>query len=327
MNSKPISGNEQTLFADVGGTNARFALMKGGAIGPVEHIRVADFSTSMAAMGAFLNRHDADGPVTGAVLGIAGTIENQRSVITNSGWIIEAAEIRKTFGLRSAHLLNDFEALAWSLPALGSQDLVSLGEQRPIRGAPMLVVGPGTGFGASCFYPRDMTPLAVVGEAGHTTLPAACEREDRVIDHLRQRFGHASVERALSGAGLQNIYEALVAIEGGKAPERDPAAITQAALDGSCGSSRAALAMFCSFLGTVAGNLALTFCATGGVYVAGGIVPRFSDFFARSDFRARFESKGRYAPYLRKIPTGIIVRPDATFLGLKAFFDRMVAGA
>ncbi len=325
MNSEPDLKNEQALLADIGGTNARFALLKGGTIGPVEHMRVADFRTSTDALAAFLTRHAASGPVVAAVLGVAGTIENNRSTITNSGWTIDGAELTKRFGFRSAHLLNDFEALAWSLPALGPGDLVSLGEQRAVAGAPMLVVGPGTGFGASYFFPRDPTPFAVVGEAGHATLPATSEREEKVIDHLRQRFGHVSVERALSGSGLKNIYQALASIDRIEAPDRDPAAITQAALAASCGLSRAALDMFCSFLGTVAGNLALTFCSQGGVYIAGGIVPRFTDYFAKSSFRNRFESKGRYTTYLRSIPISIIVRPDASFLGLKAFFDRVVA--
>ncbi len=325
MNSEPIPTSEQALLADIGGTNARFALLKDGTIGPVEHMKVADYKTPADALAAFLARPAAGGPVVAAVLGVAGTIEHNRSTITNRGWTIDGAELTKRFGFRAAHLLNDFEALAWSLPALEPSDLVALGEQRAVRGAPMLVVGPGTGFGASCFFPRDTAPLAVVGEAGHATLPATSEREEKVIDHLRQRFGHVSVERALSGAGLKNIYQALASIDRIEAPDRDPAAITRAAVDGSCGLSRAALDMFCSFLGTVAGNLALTFCARGGVYIAGGIVPRFTDYFAKSSFRQRFESKGRYEPYLRNIPTSIIVRPDASFLGLRAFFDRVVA--
>lgn len=185
----------------------------------------------------------------------------------------------------------------------------------------MLVLGPGTGFGASCLVTRNAARLAVITEAGHATLPAESEREERAINHLRRQFGHVSIERVLSGSGLQNLYEALAAVDGVEAPQRDAAGITGAALEGNCRFSRAVLEMFCSLLGSVAGNLALTFCARGGVYIAGGIVPRFPEFLAASPFRTRFESKGRFQDYLQNIPTSIIVRPDASFQGLKAFGD------
>ncbi|MBI5260275.1 MAG: glucokinase [Bradyrhizobium sp.] len=326
MTSGGTAHSDQALLADIGGTNARFALARGDEIGPIEYARAADFPGAKEAIAAFLERHAASGTVKAAVLGVAGTVENGRAFLTNSGWIIDRAELHAAFGIDTVHVLNDFEVLAWSLPALKSDDLFALGSQEPLPGAPMLVLGPGTGFGASCLVARDGSEIAIITEAGHATLPAASEREERVIDSLRQRFGHASIERAVSGPGLLALYEALAAIEGVSAPQRDAAAITQAALDGSCVVSGAALEMFCSFLGTVAGNLALTFCARGGVYIAGGIVPRFPDFLARSSFRTRFESKGRYEGYLRDIPTNIIIRPDASFVGLKTFFDRRIAG-
>jgi glucokinase len=317
-----VTGIDRVLLADIGGTNARFALLTGGEIGPVEHTKVADHATIADAIAAFLTRHAATVSTEAAILGIAGPIENNRVTLTNSGWTIDAADLKKIFDFEAVHLLNDFEALAWSLPALGSSDLVSTGEQRGIIGAPMLVVGPGTGFGASCFVPRGATSFAIVTEAGHATLPAASEREARVIDHLRQRIGHVSIERALSGHGLENLYEGVAAVDGVRVPSRDAASITKAALDGSCGVSRAALDMFCSLLGAICGNLALTFGARGGVYVAGGIVPRFVDHLAKSEFRKSFESKGRFESYLRDIPTRIIIRPDASFVGLKAFYER-----
>lgn len=319
------ASTDQVLLADIGGTNARFALASGDEIGPVEHTKAADFPGAKEAIGAFLARNAAGGRVKAAVLGVAGTVENGRALLTNSGWLIDRAELQTGFSIGAVHVLNDFEVLAWSLPALKLDDLFALGPQRPLPGAPMVALGPGTGFGASCLVAQDDREFAIITEAGHATLAAASEREEQVINRLRQRFGHASIERALSGPGLLALYEELAAIEGISAPQRDAAAITQAALDGSCLVSGAALEMFCSFLGTVAGNLALTFCARGGVYIAGGIVPRFPDFLAHSSFRTRFESKGRYEAYLRDIPTSVILRPDASFVGLKTFFDRRLA--
>lgn len=143
-----------------------------------------------------------------------------------------------------------------------------------------------------------------------------------MIACLRRRLGHVSIERgALSGSGLQNLYEALAEIDGVQVPHRDAATITKAALEGSCPVSRATLEMFCATLGSVAGNLAVTFGARGGVYIAGGIVPRFREFLAASAFRARFEAKGRFQDYLRNIPTRLVIKPDASFVGLKMFAD------
>jgi glucokinase len=322
---KAITGMDKVLLADIGGTNARFALLLDGQIGPVAHTKVANYATIADAIGAFLNRHSVRESTTAAVFDIAGPIENNRAVLTNSTWTIDAADLQNICGFRSVYLLNDFEALAWSLPELGPADLFSLGEGRTKPGMPMLAVGPGTGFGVSCLVPRGAASIVIATEAGHATLPAVSEWEALVIDHLRHRFGHVSIERVLSGPGLENLYGAVAAVENLKVPPREAASITQAAIDRNCVASRAALDMFCSMLGTVCGNLALTFGAHGGVYLAGGILPRLLDYLAASDFRHRFEGKGRFQPYLRDIPVRIIVRPDASFLGLKAFFDRTQA--
>jgi glucokinase len=138
--------------------------------------------------------------------------------------------LQRALGFRSVHLLNDFESLAWSLSALGSSDLFSLGKQCSTTGAPMLVVGPGTGFGASCLVVQGGATVAIVTEAGHATLPSSSAREEQVISHLRQRFCHVSIERVLSGPGLENLYEALAVVDGLNAPTRDAASITRADL-------------------------------------------------------------------------------------------------
>jgi glucokinase len=316
----------RALLADIGGTNARFALTEGDAVGAVEHVKVADFATARDAIADFLARRAKGEPAKAAVLAVAGTVTNNRCVMTNSAWIIDGDELRAAFGFDTVHVLNDFEALAWSLPALQPADLFPLGTQDAVAGQPMLVLGPGTGFGVSCLIERHGARLAVITEAGHATLPAETEREEKVIDRMRRRLGHVSIERgALSGAGLQNLYEAIAEVEGIEAPRRDAAGITKAALEGGCELSRDTLEMFCAFLGSVAGNLAVTFCARGGVYVAGGIVPRFPKFLAASAFRPQFEAKGRYQDYLGSIPTRLIVKPDASFAGLKTFVDHTTA--
>jgi glucokinase len=311
------------LLADIGGTNARFALSNGDQIGPIDYVRVADVPTVREAISDVLRRFGSETPKR-AVLAVAGPVTNNRCVMTNSPWIIDGNELQPALGFDSVHVLNDFEVLAWSLPALQPADLIPLGGQSGMAGEPLLVIGPGTGFGVSCLVERHGARLAVVTEAGHATLPAENEREDRVIGVLRQRFGHVSIERgALSGSGLQSLYEALAEVDGVRVTQRDAAGITTAALDGSCEVSRAALEMFCATLGSVAGNLAVTFGARGGVYIAGGIVPRFPEFLAASAFRARFEAKGRFQDYLHNVPTRLVTKPDASFVGLKMFADHI----
>jgi glucokinase len=313
---------QKILLADIGGTNARFGLSQGDQIGLIDHVKVADFATVGDAIADVLARRSGGELPGRAVLAVAGPVTNNRCVMTNSPWIIDGNELQPAFGFGAVHVLNDFEVVAWSLPALQASDLIPLGTQAGMAGEPLLVLGPGTGFGVSCLIERHGVRLAVVTEAGHATLPAETEREERVIARMRDRFGHVSIERgALSGSGLQSLYEALAEVDGVQAPKRDAADITKAALDGSCDLSRAALEMFCAILGSIAGNLAVTFAARGGVYIAGGIVPRFPEFLAASAFRGRFEAKGRFQDYLRSIPTNLVIKPDASFVGLKVFAD------
>jgi glucokinase len=319
--------SDRVLLADIGGTNARFALMSGREIGAIDHLKVADFPSITEAIATFLQRHAPNRRPDAAVLGVAGPVENNCCTITNSGWLVEGARLEQAFGLDVVRLLNDFEAVAWSLPELQPQDVYPLGEQRSIAGASMLALGPGTGFGAACLFFSDGRPFVATTEAGHATLPATSDRETEVIARLRYRFGHVSIERVLSGTGLENLYQALASIDGVAAPARDAAAITKAALEGNCDVCQATLGMFCSFLGAVAGDLALTFAARGGVYISGGIVPRFADRLIRSSFRKQFECKGRFESYLRDIPTRVVIRPDESFIGLKAFFHHKIAGS
>ncbi len=328
MKDDHISKEHSVLLADIGGTNARFALMTSREIGVIDHLKVADYPDVTQAISSFLQRRVPSATVDVAVLGVAGPVENNRCIIINSGWSIDGAELQRTFGFEAVRLLNDFEAVAWALPDLQPQHLYPLGDQPIAAGGAMLALGPGTGFGAAClFSPGPGMRFAAATEAGHATLPATSHREEQVIAFLRNRIGHVSIERVLSGTGLVNLYEALASIDGATVPERDAAAITKAALDGSCDVCNVTVDMFCSWLGSVAGDLALTFSARGGVYIAGGIVPRLTDTLSRSRFRTQFESKGRFEPYLRDIPTWVVIEPDASFAGLMAFFGRQLANS
>ena len=306
------SRSTYTLLGDIGATNARLSLLVNGAFGPVAGFEVARYPKFADAVAEFLQPHENGTQVTQALIAAAGPVEGGRCALTNCPWIIDAAELKSTFGLARAHVVNDFEATARSLSRLTEKDLWPIGRGQAVQGAPVVVLGPGTGLGVAGLIGE----MVVATEGGHATMAGASRREDALIDHLRQEFGHVSAERLISGAGLENIYRATVALDGAQVPPRTAAEITKAALAGTCPSARAALEAFCAFLGAFAGNVALTFGARGGVYIAGGIAPRIGAFIADSAFRARFEAKGRFRSYLEAIPTNIIIHPAATFVGL-----------
>jgi glucokinase len=323
MSSRPA----HTLFGDIGATNARFSLFAKGALGPIEWFEVARHPRFQDVVAEFLSKHRGAAPVTAALIAVAGPVERGRTVLTNSPWVIDAQELQAAFGLAQVRIVNDFEAAAFSLPHLVAADLQPIGGGRAVAGAPMAVLGPGSGLGVACLV-RDAARHAVIAsEGGHITMAATSDREAALIDHLRRHFGHVSAERVISGMGLENVYRAIAALDGLELPSRSAAEITKAALDGSCPSAAAALAQFCAFLGAFAGNVALTFGARGGLYIAGGIVPRIVEFTRGSKFREQFEAKGRFRPYLEAIPSNVIVHPAATFVGLQSLAQDEPDGA
>jgi glucokinase len=311
-----IAAGEAVLLGDVGATNARFAVLFDEVLESIEWIGVADHPTFDGAVKDFLKSHGRDYRIDHALLAIAGPVKDDRCEFTNCPWTVDSRELRNQFGFRSVQLVNDFEAMALSLPYLASQDFRSIGEGRGVPGAPMVVLGPGSGLGVAGLVPSGVGHVVVPTEGGHATMSADSPREDAILNVLRQRYGHVSAERILSGPGIENLYEIVAALDGVAAPTRNAAQITVAALEGACPTSREALDMFCAMLGGFAGNLALTYGARGGVYIAGGIAPRILDFLVNSEFRRRFEEKGRLSAYLRGIPTQVVVHPAATFLGL-----------
>jgi len=285
-------------------------------LGPIKSFDVAGFARFIDEAAIFLKDHCQQIEVGKAIFAVAGPIENERCVLTNCSWTIDARELREAFGLE-ASIVNDFEAVAVSLPSLVASDVVKIGGGEPKPQAPMAVLGPGTGLGVACLIPGLRKPVIVPSEGGHTTLAGTCDREDDIIKQLRRRFGHVSAERLVSGGGLENIYQAIVALEGRALAPLNAVDTTKYALRGDCQVAREALETFCAFLGSCAGNVVLTFGARGGAYIAGGISPRIVDFIARSTFRDRFEAKGRFRPYLEAVPSYVIVHPAAAFVGLK----------
>lgn len=306
------------LLADIGGTNARFALARSADYGPVRRYAVADFPDLASAIRTFLRDISPAEPPCRAALAFAGPISDGHARLTNSAWEISASALKVELGLNAVMLVNDFEVLAWALPGLRSSELFPVGRGKARTGAPMAVLGPGTGLGVAAYVPSRRHGMVIATEGGHVTLAAADRREVAIVDHLRDRHGHVSAEQVLSGTGLEALYRAVCAVDAFEAPERTAARITEHALAGDCPASVATLQTFCAMLGGFAGNLALTLGAAGGVFIAGGIVPRFREFLATTEFRERFEAKGRFRSWLEAVPTCVITHPDPAFPGLVA---------
>ena len=298
------------LVGDVGGTHARFATVSGAGC-PLQAValyRCDRFASVGDALQHYLSEHGL-APPQSCALGVATPVSGDHVQLTNHHWSFSIRELQQLLGVQRLLVLNDFLALALSLPALQASDLRQVGGGEAIAGAPIALIGPGTGLGVSGLLPlpagKGHVPIG--GEGGHVTLSSFDPEEAAVLDWLHQVWGHASAERALSGAGLENLYLALSALGGQARPPLAAPQITERALLADDQLCVKALTMFCGLLGSVAGNLALTLGARGGVYIGGGIVPRLGTWFDRSPFRERFENKGRFRDYLRAIPTWTLI--------------------
>jgi glucokinase len=294
------------LLGDIGGTNARFAWLRapGAPLEAVAQYRCADHATLQAAIAHYLAEHGHPQPATCAI-GIANPITGDQVRMTNHHWSFSISALEQTLGVRALAVVNDFAALALSLQDLGPADLVALGGGPGCPQSARGVIGPGTGLGVSGLLPLPGGgAAAITGEGGHVTLAACDADEEAVIAHLRARFGHVSAERVLSGPGLVNLHAACAELAGRAPRFAEPAdVLAHAGRDADC---TRAVEHFCAFLGSAAGNLALTLGARGGVYIGGGIAPRLLEWLRRPGFRARFEGKGRFREYLAEVPTWVI---------------------
>lgn len=316
------------LVADIGGTNARFALAEPGPerpdVSPPSIYLTADHPSMEDALRAFL---DASGRprLSGVAACAAGPVEGGDGEalirMTNCPWEVSLGGLARVTGVAAPRLMNDFAALALSVPALRRQELHAVGPDRAGRaGAPVAILGAGTGLGISSLVFDGAHEIPVPGEGGHADLPPATPREMEVLARLQAKYGHVSVERVLSGPGLVALHAALCEIEGRTAERLMPPDIARRAQERGDALAAEAVALFCGWLGAVAGNLALTLGAEGGIYIGGGIVPGWIEsapgLFDEARFRARFEDKGRMSPLLARIPVFVILRKDAALLGL-----------
>lgn len=304
------------LVADVGGTNARFGWVASVARG-VEHVRqlpVAGSGGAAETVRAYLAGLPAAvaQPPRRAAMAVATAVRGDHVALTNNRWSFSRAALQAELGLLSLQVLNDFEALALSLPRLHPSQWRAHGAA-PVAAGTLAVIGPGTGLGVGAVVQTGAAWVALPGEGGHATLAAADDFESDVLRHARAEWPHVSAERLLSGIGLPLLHRCVAQAEGRPAQALTAEQVVERGVAGDAPCART-LDVFCALLGGFAGNVALTLGAHA-VFIGGGIVPRLGERFFASPFRARFEAKGRFQNYLAAVPTALITDTMAALTG------------
>ena len=321
------------LVADIGGTNARLGLAQkraagGFAIGAQHTLKCSDFASPAALIEAYLNRlaGGAQGKQTPryASLAVAGPVKNNIIDMTNHAWRCSGDELCRLLGFDLVKVLNDWAAMAYAAPFLGRDDTETLYQAQPEPGGVFALMGPGTGFGASALKPVGGGYEILPSEGGHVAFAPGNMQELALLKLLLQEREYVSVEDLLSGAGLVNIYRGLATLAGRPAEPKQPSDISAAALAGSDPACVEALTLFCNVLGAVAGDKALDYYASGGVFIGGGIVPRFADFLKQTDFLARFQNKGVMQQLMAQIPIHLIKTDNAALIGCAAWLQTSI---
>ncbi|MCE8003514.1 glucokinase [Billgrantia ethanolica] len=306
------------LIGDIGGTNARFALVTPGEHAPRESIALpcADYPGLVEAVRDYLSRVGlaADDAPREACLAFACPIDGDRVVMTNNHWSFSRREALTALGLERLKVINDFTAQALGVPHLAPEELVEVQPGVARKHATCLVIGPGTGLGVAGIFPGRHAWIPLPTEGGHVTYAPTDEREQNLLRHFRNRYGRVSVERILCGQGLLDLYLAHCSLKGANPSCQTPPEVTAAATGGDA-IARDTLLRFLKILGDVCGDAALTMGARGGVYLCGGILPRLLDWLPQSRFVEAFTAKGRMSDYNRAIPVRVVTAPWPGLLG------------
>ncbi len=325
MTSELMTSTNETgfpwLLADIGGSNARFGLKlsKDAEITHIKTIPVAQHATPVKAAQTYLDQISvtvgADyQPPRKAAFAVATAVVGDQVAFTNSHWSFSRAKVQEELELSSFLVLNDFEALALSLPRLNASQLRAH-KDLPTACGTLAVIGPGTGLGVAGVTQTKLGWIALPCEGGHATLAPTNNFESAVLDQVRQIYPHVSAERLLSGIGLPVLHAAIATLRGAPSTILTAELIVERGLDRSDAICSETLDTFCALLGNFAGNVALILGARGGVYIGGGIVPRLGERFFNSRFRECFEAKGRLDNYLKQIPTALITDTLAALTG------------
>jgi glucokinase len=333
MNETNAYSDGARLLADIGGTNARFALETAPhRFEAVIVLPCKSYPRLQDAIAVYLASEAVRAvpavqvaPIRRAAIAIANPVDGDTVQMTNHHWVFSIEALRQELGLETLVVVNDFTALAMALPHLSPEQKLKVGGGTAQAGHPIGLVGPGTGLGVSGIIPSGEHWLPLASEGGHATFSPVDESETAILRFCWREHQHVSAERLVSGMGLELIYRALNDAAGNPPATLDAAEIGKRAVDGSDAVCVQAAQTFCAMLGTVAGNVAMTLGAVGGMYIGGGIVPRFGKLFTESAFRTRFEAKGRFANYLAQIPTYVITAEYPAFLGVSAILAEKLA--
>ncbi|WP_378946246.1 glucokinase [Mesorhizobium sp. ANAO-SY3R2] len=307
------------LIGDIGGTNARFAIVESAdrPAGEPKIVQTASYPTIDEAILAVLD----GSPIRprSAVLAVAGPVEGEEIALTNCPWVVRPRQMFSSIGLSDILVLNDFEAQALAVVALGDEHMEKIGGGEPEPGAARVVLGPGTGLGVAGLIHALGRWIPVPGEGGHMDIGPRSQRDFEVFPHIEKLEGRISGEQILCGRGLVNTYRA-VAIADGKVPTlTQPAEVTAAALDGRDAIAEEALELFVTCLGRTAGDLALVFKSKGGVFLTGGIAQKIVPALKTGNFRDAFEDKAPHRELMRSMPVYVITHPLAALAGLAAY--------
>ncbi len=314
------------LLADIGATHARFALESApGVLRGVAVLRCDDFPGIVPLLNAYLHDHNAE-KIQHAAFALANPISGDLIRMTNRDWQFSTDEVRRTLGLSTLLIVNDFTALAMAIPALPADQILQVGAGKAAAHSVVGVLGPGTGLGVSGVIPTIDGFVTLGSEGGHMNFAPADEREFAILQFAWREWPHVSNERLISGPGMELIHRALADRNGVKVPSRTSAEIITGALEDHDALCLEVLEVFAGMLGGAAANLAVTLGSFGGIYIGGGIVPRMAEWFVTSPFRARFEAKGRFTDYVGQIPTFVIMAPNPAFQGVASILSEHLRG-
>ncbi len=315
------------IVADIGGTNARFSrvALDTLALDLVAVYPCADFASLADALTHYQVQQQLC-HIKDVAIAIACPVNGDNVQMTNFHWQFSIQAMQSQLQLNSLLVMNDFTAVAMCLPALAEDQKIQIGGEAAQSGKPMAVLGAGTGLGVAHLIPVADKYIPLPGEGGHVDWAPQNEQEWFIQRYLAAQFGHVSPERLLSGPGLEALYSALAAYQSLSTPALNAGEIGQQALSNTSDLAKAAVQQFYASLGSIAGDLALTLSTFGGVYIAGGIVPKLLPLLSASEFRARFEAKGRFAEFNRQIPIFIVTAEQPGLLGAAVYLKQTLAG-
>jgi glucokinase len=315
------------IVADIGGTNARFGLvtsvnpgLQGFVVENLQTFASAEFDNIKHCVEHYQATLGSD-KVIGACLAVAGPVAGDNIKLTNLNWNFCVSDTQRQLGLSRLQIINDFAAYAYAIQYLNKDLLRNINEGVAIADSPVAVVGPGTGFGVAALVKQNGRTNILASEGGHMSLAANTPLQAAIKEQLSRKYSLVSIERVFSGPGLRHLYHALAAVEGAKARELRTSEISQHALDGSDEMCQRTLSLFCSWLGSVTGDLALALGARGGVFLGGGILPRIADFLLASEFQESFKAKDQMSHYLQDIPVKLVIEGNSALLGAAAWFE------